>query len=79
MAGELGDQDYMWYRDAVSDTALVWCRSCGGEGRCVYCSGPGYDVDDMGQPCGECDGTGVCGLCEGEGEYGPDEEYGDDP
>ena len=74
MAGELGDQDYLRFRDAVANLTLTWCRQCGGEGGCVYCSGLGYDVDDMGQPCTECDGSGVCGLCEGEGEYYAGEE-----
>lgn len=75
MAGQLGDMDYTWYGDAVADTPLTWCRQCGGEGRCIHCSGLGYDVDDMGQPCGECEGSKVCPLCEGEGEYYAGEDY----
>lgn len=77
MAGELGDMDYLWLRDATRDIALIECRACGGDGKCVNCSGLGYDPDDMGQWCEECDGTGTCPNCDGEGEEtdeGPDLE-----
>lgn len=68
MAGELFDMDYMWYGAATRDPLMRDCRGCGGDGRCVYCSGLGYDPDDMGLWCEECDGTGTCPTCDGECE-----------
>lgn len=68
MAGKLGDMDYLWYSPATDgDWAMRLCPACTDE-RCISCAGLGYDPDDMGQACEDCDGTGVCPMCDGDGE-----------
>ena len=77
MAGELFDHDYTWYRDATADVPMRACPACI-EGRCIMCAGLGYDIDDMGQPCEFCGGTGECEVCEGEGEIVDDRDGPED-
>lgn len=45
------------------------CSSCGGHGRCKYCSGSGKNEYTKNGRCGVCRGTGKCAGCNGKGGW----------